>query len=343
MKLFVLILLTLSFALSQKYSWVEQNSGVKASFRGISVVNESICWVSGTNGTIIKTEDGGTTWNKLSVPVGGDSIDFRDIQAFTNKLAYIMGAGPGKSSVIYKTVDGGKSWNLQFTNTYKEGFFTAISFWNESHGIVLSDPVEGTHYILTTTDGGSSWNRVDPNSIPKTIKDEYGFAASGTNMTIREGGHAWIGSGGSRARVYYSNDYGKSWVLSAKTPIQQGKPSKGIFSLTFTSDTYGVAVGGDYSKSEIAENCIIISNDGGITWNLTDNPKELVYHSCIREFPESKNLLAVGRRGSSYSTNRGKTWNKISDLGLYTMDIGGNDKSVWAAGPKGRVAKLKTN
>lgn len=340
MRSIILLSLFISISVSQNYSWKIQKTNTTASFRGISAISSDICWVSGSNGTIIKTTNAGETWEKLTIPTGADSIDFRDIQAFSSRVAYAMSAGPGETSKIYKTIDGGKSWQHQFTNTYKDGFFTAISFWNESHGIVLSDPVEGTHYILTTEDGGKSWNRVDPKNIPKTVKDEYGFAASGSNMTIREGGHVWIGSGGSKARVFYSSDYGKNWIVYGKTPITQGDAPKGIFSLLFTSDKRGIAVGGNYSSPTDSLNNVMISDDSGKTWRLTKNPIELPYRSAIKQFPESGNLIVVGRTGSNSSKNAGENWNSISNEGFYTVDFGKSENSGWAAGPRGKVAKL---
>ena len=322
--------------------WELQTSHTDASFRGISAIDENICWVSGSNGTLLKTENGGQDWKKLNTPEGADSLDFRDIEAFSSKKAIAMSAGPGKHSRLYKTDDGGNTWTHLFTNTFEKGFFTAVSFWDEENGIVLSDPVEGTHYILKTSDGGSSWSRVPRTNIPQTDSLEYGFAASGTNMRIRPGGHVWIGTGGSFARVFYSSDYGSTWKVYP-TPMKAGKASEGIFSILFTDDKNGIAVGGNYQKQDSRKSTLIHSDDGGVTWKRNKNPLALPYQSCIAKAPNSNVLITVGRSGSHYSSDNGLTWKTISKKTFYTMDFGLTDQSGWAAGPKGTLAKLTFN
>src|SRR4029077_16099330 len=97
----------LSLAVSAQ--WIKQNVNTTASLRGLSVVNEKVVWASGTGGTVIRTIDGGKTWNVITVP-GSEKLDFRDIEAFDANTAYILSIGNGEASRIYKTIDGGKNW-----------------------------------------------------------------------------------------------------------------------------------------------------------------------------------------------------------------------------------------
>ncbi len=72
-----------------------------ANFRGISVVDSFIVWVSGSGGTYVRTVDGGNSWNVDSVP-GHTDYDFRDIEAFDANTAVMMSAG--RPAIIMKTV-----------------------------------------------------------------------------------------------------------------------------------------------------------------------------------------------------------------------------------------------
>src|SRR4029078_3730005 len=56
-------------------------SGTKISIRGLSVVNDNVVWVSGSDGTVGKTTNGGRTWKWITVK-GFEKNDFRDIEAF---------------------------------------------------------------------------------------------------------------------------------------------------------------------------------------------------------------------------------------------------------------------
>src|SRR5438270_12693982 len=104
-------LLFCALASATSAQWIKQNVNTTAGLRGLSVVNEKIVWASGTGGTVIRTIDGGKTWNVMTVS-GAEKLDFRDIEAFDANTAYILSIGNGESSRIYKTVDGGKTWQL---------------------------------------------------------------------------------------------------------------------------------------------------------------------------------------------------------------------------------------
>src|SRR5438067_12525589 len=142
-----------SIALGQ---WQVQAIQSRADLRGLSVVSKRIAWVSGTKGTYARTIDGGKTWTVAIVP-DAEKLDFRDVEAFGEKTAYLLSAGPGDASRIYKTTDGGKSWSLQFKNREPAAFFDAIAFWDDKSGIALSDPVNGRFLLIVTEDGGKSW------------------------------------------------------------------------------------------------------------------------------------------------------------------------------------------
>ncbi|MFN3380513.1 MAG: WD40/YVTN/BNR-like repeat-containing protein, partial [Runella zeae] len=55
--------------------WRLQSSGTVSSFRAISAVNDKVVWASGSQGTVLRTTDGGTTWNVIRVN-GAEKLDF---------------------------------------------------------------------------------------------------------------------------------------------------------------------------------------------------------------------------------------------------------------------------
>src|SRR3954471_2735652 len=63
--------------------WSAQASGVTARLRGVSAVNDTMAWASGSGNTILRTTDGGASWVKLSLPAHmlDAPLDFRDIDA----------------------------------------------------------------------------------------------------------------------------------------------------------------------------------------------------------------------------------------------------------------------
>ena len=61
-------------------TWTEQTSGVTVRRRGVTEVSDRVAWASGSGGTIVRTSDGGATWQWLTIP-GAENLDCRDIDA----------------------------------------------------------------------------------------------------------------------------------------------------------------------------------------------------------------------------------------------------------------------
>jgi photosystem II stability/assembly factor-like uncharacterized protein len=77
-------------------TWRLLPTGTDAQFRGLSAVNRHVAWVSGTRGTVLRTVDGGRTWQQVGPP-GTATLDFRDIEAFDANTAVAL-AGTVRSA-----------------------------------------------------------------------------------------------------------------------------------------------------------------------------------------------------------------------------------------------------
>lgn len=329
----------LLMAVSAQAQWQVQTSNTTASFRGLSAVSENIAWASGTQGTYIRTIDGGKTWQVGQVP-GAEKLDFRDVEAFDANTAYLLSIGEGESSRIYKTTDGGQHWALQFQNKEPKAFFDALAFWDAQHGIAMSDPVNGRFLIITTDDGGATWKQQPPEGMPPALPNEGGFAASGTCLLTQGKSNVWLATGGATAaRIFRSTDRGRTWTV-AETPLLAGMASAGVFGLAFRDDKNGVAVGGDYQKPPQAEKIYAVTNDGGKTWKLVETNKPAGFRSGAA-FVRGKSwrLFVVGPAGADVAEGEG-AFTKLDGENYNAVSFAkGNVKAGWAAGPRGRIAK----
>lgn len=331
---FVAAILLLVGAANAFGQWTAQTLATKADLRGLSVVNAKIAWVSGTRGTFARTTDAGKTW-AVGTVLGAEKLDFRDVEAFGEKTAYLLSAGPGDASRIYKTTDGGQSWALQFKSADPASFFDAIAFWDENTGIALGDPVQGRFQLITTDDGGSRWKPAPAKNLPPTLPGEGAFAASGTCLITQGKDHVWFATGGAKvARVFRSRDRGQSWQVS-NTPIVAGAESAGIFSIAFRDAQHGILVGGDYRKPNDTGATSAITDDGGKTWRLLD--QRLPYRSGVAWAKDR--WIAVGTSGSHVSLDDGNSW-KLLDRENYNSVAFSTGGEGWAVGPKGRIARF---
>jgi photosystem II stability/assembly factor-like uncharacterized protein len=320
-------------------SWTLQRSGVTARLRGVSAASERVVWASGSGNTILRSEDAGATWRTLRSPTT-DRLDFRDIDAIDEHVAYVLSIGNGSLSRIYKTTDAGATWSLQFANADPDAFFDAMAFWDEFHGIAVSDSAKGAFVIVTTDNGGRSWTRVPAGRLPPALPNEGAFAASGTNVAVLGRSQVWFGTGAAeRARVLRSADRGATWQI-AETPLHAAQ-SSGIYSVAFRDAQHGVIVGGDYAKEAEAVDNAAVTSDGGKTWTLVKEHGLRGFRSVVRYVPGTRaTFLAVGPQGSDISTDDGKSWAPVDGPGFDTFSFAPGRSVGWGAGARGAVARL---
>ncbi|MET9493792.1 YCF48-related protein [Streptomyces sp. NPDC006552] len=318
--------------------WQPQDSGTDARFRGLAAVDRHTAWLAGSAGTVLRTTDGGERWRPVSPP-GAQDLEFRDIEAFDARRAVVLAIGEGEASRILRTDDGGATWTESFRNTDPKAFYDCVTFFDPRHGLALSDPVDGKYRIASTRDGGRSWRVLPDTGMPPAQTGEAGFAASGQCLVASGPRDAWLATGGGAAsRVLHSADRGLTWT-AARTPVPAGDPARGVFGLAFRDRTHGIAVGGDYNAGEPSPRAAAVTADAGRTWTPSAQPPA-AYRSGVAWLPRSRSAaLAVGPTGTDLTTDGGRTWRTVDDGSYDTVDCA-RDGACWAAGERGRVARL---
>lgn len=330
--------LFISLTFGQSISLVTLDSRVESSFRGLSVVNQKVVWVSGTGGTVLRTIDGGKNWENISVP-NMEKIDFRDVEGFNKNTAIVMGiASPAR---FYKTTDGGQNWKLVYFDDREGVFFDGMSFWNKNDGIAFSDPMDDQHLLIRTTDGGNTWHEIPKEGFPHKLNPEFGFAASGTGIPVQGRKTVWLGMGGVKSRVFKSEDGGMNWSV-AETPVVHGGQSTGIYSVAFKNKKVGISVGGDYTNQSI-KNTMAYTNDGGATWHLPEKQTHQ-YRECVAHY-RGNIFFAVGPSGFDMTTDNGKNWHphywEVNNLTAVAFAKSSN--VGFAVGKGGQIYKIKVN
>jgi hypothetical protein len=310
-------------------------SGTKTSLRGLSVVNDNVIWVSGSNGVVGKSSNGGKNWKWMTV-TGFEKTDFRDIEAFDASTAIIMGIA--EPAYILKTNDGGETWKVVYENKTKGMFLDAMEFWNPQSGIVIGDPVNGRFFISRTFDGGNSWHDIPFDKRPLADSGEACFAASGTNIRALDRDEAIFISGGLKARLYKRNE------VIALPNIIQGKETTGANSISVWDHNKKnggkkmIVVGGVFNADSSHEKNCAITNDGGKTWSAPRTPPH-GYRSCV-EFVSKSDVFSCGLNGVDYSANGGNDWQRISKEGFHVCRIAKSGTAIFLAGGNGKVGKI---
>jgi len=361
-KIIVSLLLTVTCfeAVAQSNPVKVLEAGKRVSFRGLSVVNDKVFWASGSNGSVVRSIDGGNTLEWMTVP-GYEKRDFRDIEAIDAETAVIMAIA--EPAVILKTKDGGKNWTKVFEDSTKGMFLDAMDMLIDadqvkstnrdkkqnstapSHTlIVVGDPIKGKLFVAMSFDAGDSWkvmpaaeSKEDVRFVPDT---EAMFASSGTNVKLTNWGKntpTLLVTGGSKARLKDLTLHNFNDSLS----MMQGGTSTGANSIDVYNKTKSaVIVGGDFAKDSIgSNNCVLVSFQSGRPVYSLPVTMPHGYRSCV-VYLDANKLVACGTSGIDISTDAGKNWQLISKESFHVVQKARNGKAIFMAGGGGRIAQL---
>ena len=317
---------------------IAQTSGTTALLIAIHPVDESTVWVAGADGTYVRTVDGGTTWHAARVP-GAEKLQFRDVYAIDANNAWLLSIGNGDQSRIYRTRDAGRNWELQFKAADPKEFYDCMDFWDRKRGVVIGDAIGNQMTVLTTSDGGAHWTRIPPSTLPPALQGEGSFAASGTCVITRPGGHAWaVANNAQTARVLHSADYGKTW--SVDTLPLTTRDGTGGESIMFTDAKNGFALGGGLT-SEAGDFFTAFTSDGGRTWTRRESMPLLrgAWGGAYVNGARPATVVAVSPSGAAFTRDNGLTWSVIDTSNYWSVGFASKNAG-WAVGPAGRITKL---
>ncbi|MFH1525939.1 MAG: YCF48-related protein [Bacteroidota bacterium] len=172
-------------------TWTELETGLAdGSFEDIVFVDSQNGFIGGNDGKafLIKTTDGGNSWNKVQIPqLSGQAtaLDFNGKQ----KGWLITSSGE-----LIRTTNGGLNWSLSFVTS---NYISDINFKSDNYGVIVGE--KGT--VLVSADSGKSWTNKHPLGVqePKFLSfDNYVngifIIAVGTNGEISrtvDGGNLW--------------------------------------------------------------------------------------------------------------------------------------------------------
>ncbi len=330
--------------------WQLQDAHTAADLRGIDNVGNGVAWASGTDGTVLRTEDAGFVWQLCAVPPNAEHLDFRGIQAFDNNTAIVMSSGKGDLSRLYKTTDGCQTWTLLFTNPDKDGFWDALSFAQSQtghhslKGILIGDAVAGTFPIFESSDQGTSWTRwaggdYNPATDAKVkqavaANGEGLFAASNENLVLwSQAQFIFITGGTSGAKLHYSDLTGLCQELGGRCTLKFESVSLPQFPKGDASGAFAIAskdftsyfplrlmvVGGDYRHpdSSAGTSAFVASRDGVHipTTSYFDVTAPQTpphgYRSAVAYDPTHNLWITVGPNGTDISTDDGRNWRPL--------------------------------
>ena len=306
------------------------------SIRAIQALGQEKLVFAGSKGDVGFTNNGGNSWDIQNTTYQDTIIPHFRSLAFNGTHYFALSIG--NPALLYQISKNTST--LVYSEKHEKVFYDSMHFFEDNiHGIAVGDPTEDCASVLVTEDGGATWRKLSCENLPTLEEGEAFFAASNTNIkTI--GSTVWIASGGKKARVLKSNDFGNTWEIYT-TPIIQGNGPQGIYSMDFYDENNGIIIGGDYSKplANIANKAI--TKDGGKTWTLIAENENPNYKSGVQYVPntQGKEIFAVGKTGISFSNDAGNTWKEVSKDSYYAIQFV-DQNTAWLSGHH-KIGKLE--
>ncbi len=235
-----------------EWTFVKSHSGsISAHSGSIFFINEGTGFVTGTNGVIHKTTDGGVNW--VSTP-NDTQADLHDVKFLDDDFGFAVGGDSGCSGddcevngqVILRTTDQGNTWNVVYEGD--GAVFRAVDFYDASSIIAVgrkyhfrNGELNDDLIIATSLDGGATWSEQIVSQNQK---------GGGQEVIVLNDNESIIISG-NESKIYKTEDRGQSWRL-----IETGLSTPALNGMKVGENIYiGSRVEG-----------LIKSSDGGETW-----------------------------------------------------------------------------
>jgi photosystem II stability/assembly factor-like uncharacterized protein len=279
-KIFLPLLLFALCGTSQA-QWVKRNTNSFAWFKDIYFLNSSQGWISGTDGVLLATSDGGATWVQTKKFTNDNLVqvhftDERNGWLLCERNAFNRGANA--MSYVRKTADGGATWEkIEFENAGRERV-VRILFGPNNRATAFGEG--GVFYNLD--EDGKTWKKSHTAMhyllLDAAFANDRLGAIVGTGGTIlfsEDAGFTWenatlLGETDTRFHSVFLLDGKGGWAVGSKGRIFRSnggarlwrqQPAVVTSTLTdvyFTSAANGWAIG---------ENGVILrSRDGGQNW-----------------------------------------------------------------------------
>ncbi len=254
--------------------------------------NETIGWIAGENGSMIKTEDGGKTWFALPLD---SSWQFDMINFVNDSVGWAIGWEKNKGKMIFKTEDGGWTWDIKHENI--ENYLNAIYAGSDSFACYV-----GYATIFKTEDSGNVWTDITPDFECELFSiwfwdPNIGIATGSYNENEEV-----------KSVIFRTEDGGESWEEVIFPELEK------IFDLQFLDDSTGYFL----AAEDIWDGPYYIyeTGNGGRSWTVKMkrdyriqsfyflNPDTI--YATISDPQNFQNLM--------YSTDGGMTWEKKRSL-----------------------------
>ncbi len=210
----------------------------------------------GLQGKLYRTDNGGISWQELTLP-SGLQTSFFDIFFLDENTGWALGG-----QVMVYTTDGGGTWNTSTVPELGERMINAVFFTSPTVGFAVggvpgdsqADPPTTGHdgFIMKSTDGGKTWQMLQEGYSGELFRVVFAGAQQG-----------WACGGGTAGLILHSADGGDNWGEQA-VPAGQHGAADYVSGISFADDLHGFATGNIGEGTPM----VLRTSDGGQSWSI---------------------------------------------------------------------------
>ena len=310
-KSFLFLLLIVPFILNAQV-WEYKDSGTDFILLDLSIPpgQDQIAYAVGSQytvdseGIIIKTVDGGETWETI-YPLSGTVHSFTRIEFVSPLKGFVVGWG----NTFMMTEDGGATWVdiAAGTDIY---YYSGLNFYDENNGFAMGLNLSNGLDSYITNDGGITWNLLTNTTnmaeFASAYADENTLFTVGKDQVIsksEDGGENWsiinTGIQGFYNFEVYFKDLNNG-IVSTEDGTLLTTHDSGLTWDSFSTgyhNFYGLNYVGDHIYAAGTDEDVYLSSDNGTTWEMIHNgPPTATFYAI--EFFNNGDALICGSQGT---------------------------------------------
>ena len=237
--LFLLYTTGYTQAQNQPEAWELLATGTTADLFSVHCINKDTVFACGTDGTIIKTTDGGENWTILNT---GTNVLLKKIRFANDTLGYAV----GETGTIIKTINAGETW-VQLISGTTENLNSVFCIDKDTVYAVGNNGI-----LLKTINGGGIWNSLTVGTSENLMDIAFpstnrGFAVGNGICDTENFGESWNYGGPSYSdfRSIYFLDSMNGYIGSTfftETTFDGGNNWSNCFALGENSEFWDIDV-----------------------------------------------------------------------------------------------------
>lgn len=316
---FLCCLVAIAFGSANAQQWTTSIANRACYSVAVNPLNRSVIYVGNVSRTCLRSTDGGTTWEEISIGSGGPggASLITTFVVHPRDTAVLLAGGTAFAG-LDRSDDAGQSWQNVLIDPGGVRFEVAssacIAFnaaYPDSVYVMRHNPA----YLYRSVDAGKTWDSAGAIlGLPTQGRIRaLSIAPDSSNILL---------AGGRSAYIQRSTDRGKTWIMATNTlGLSDAEIANFVWSPTTAGKVYAVALIQNTSSGGLHE-----STDWGLTWTTTRFRDTSLYALAVQATKNGDEIYVGGNllelhdgtlKGDSvvYRTvNSGTNWQSLDSV-----------------------------